>query len=242
MQATQDRMNIFTFSPELRNLLYEVVLDDHSPDSCQPGHVMIQKVEDPELSYADTSRGSGFNLPALLQTSRQIRGETQELYFARSTFVAQVVFDQVAFLEEWILRLSPSQSEMVKKVVVEFVRDDVEGLRCMAATRMGEEMQMSQQESVADKPRNVKDFVLGYLGVDGLGIGREVFEVKCVHAEVEEKTGLPVEVMKTLSGSLLFCLGCGTMGEPEEGDFTEEVCEYCREEDDGPEKLEASSS
>lgn len=89
MAATQERMNIFNLSAELRNVIYELALDNHSDDGA--GRIMVQVLdEDYDLDVDDALPGKFATIPALLQTSRLIRDETQQLYFDRTSFVAEV--------------------------------------------------------------------------------------------------------------------------------------------------------
>lgn len=232
-------MDLFSLSAELRNIIYEMVIDNHSTSS--DGSVLIQVIDDLKC---DPHLGLTSHMPPLLHICYAIRHETEALYFARTTFRAQILYDEAHILIKWLERLSPFQRSQITKLVIEFPGDDLEAMQYMVAAKLHEEQspeglegdqivhERRSQEGfkIPSKPRNAKECVIDYLGVRVEGVKREAFEVKCWNSKIEQS----VEVLDSgegtlveISDSLLFCLGCLKMAEPEDGVFTEQVCEEC---------------
>ncbi|KAI5358200.1 hypothetical protein Slin15195_G065270 [Septoria linicola] len=94
------RCMFFELSAELRNKIYDEVLINavfYGPYQGSSGQTYFNEELEPVVLAAQ----DGLQLPALLQTCRQIRNEAAPMYFQENTFDLVLNYCSPAFLCEW---------------------------------------------------------------------------------------------------------------------------------------------
>lgn len=106
MEATKSRTSFLSLSAELRNRIYEEVLQPNNRT-----HTV--------LICSAYGRRDHITLPAITQVSQQVRGETLPMYYSSKYFHfclgKQQLMNEV---EQWLKIIGPKQAAMVKDLHV----------------------------------------------------------------------------------------------------------------------------
>lgn len=210
MAAKRKRMDIFSLSAELRNIIYEMALDDHSDDGS--GRVLIQDItkDDQSTSHYDPPLPGRLSRipPALLLTSRQVRKETQSLYLARTSFMVRMTDPETGPAREWLEHLPLYQRTQIKKIVLEFHVNDLDEVYEMAYAQARSQRHW---RSLLPDVRTAKDSVIKRVGLVVQGVEMAAFEVKCLAGAREME--FDEETCVIMSNTMVLCDFCDCFSE-----------------------------
>ena len=106
MEATKSRTSFLSLSAELRNRIYEEVLQTNN------------RTRTVKISSA-YGRRDHMTLPASTQVSQQVRGETLPMYYSNKYFQFWLGKQQrMNEVEQWLKSIGPKQAAMVKDLCV----------------------------------------------------------------------------------------------------------------------------
>lgn len=225
MAAAKARVGFLKLSAELRNTIYGMALDDHSDDG--PGRVIIQDIqeEDEDVMYfRPPVPGKLAQFPALLQTSKQIRKETQKLYFARTTFIVRMTEAAIRPAKAWLSHLPLDQRPHIQSIVLECRVRELEEVHDTAFTKARSPRSSNISTPVRRGVQTVTDYVVQGLGLNVEGVDMGAFVVKYSpdrRKEYCEETSL------TLSKTEVLCVYCSNIGEPKSGAPKKLTCAKC---------------
>ncbi|CAK4025101.1 Hypothetical predicted protein [Lecanosticta acicola] len=133
MTAAKARTNFFSLSAELRNRIYEEVLNPQGKDAME---IMLNKSSASlrvlKFRYRDADgndlEGCGDfplspHLPALLQSSQQVRAETLAMYYRNKhfVFVMNTPVPETA-VAQWLDAIGQQQAAMVNSLTIRIMR------------------------------------------------------------------------------------------------------------------------
>lgn len=231
MTAAKSRINFFNFSPEVRNTIYETVFSEHIRSHGNFDNQIL--VQDVDMALGDdnchenvwvTVRGKHMQPPPLLQTSQQVRAETQAFYYGSNTFFARLSEDPTemelegptaARVCEWLAQLGPATCALIKDLVIDvedvYIKDLKENIM------QSKPKQPKPAPRAAPKLRTTVSHILEYYGMDKYGVQESAFKIQCGTERFDEP--------EYVSSTELFCTGCGRSGQPDEKIFRGGVCE-----------------
>lgn len=219
-------MDFFSLSAELRNQIYDLALKDHSDDG--NGTVFISRLS--EGTYRDGSiyctPGAFSTTPALLRSSKQIRSETESIYYNGSTFIVEAYMYCTRFTWRWLKQLEPHLRSKIRDLVLQ-LPDNREELNCRIRTKAKMQKKQKAQRISGDSPDRTVEVRLPrklYATVKWTKniMGFSTYDIAATALTIKYSRG-----SGTLSSTELFCAFCYHFGEPDTGRFSDGVCVKC---------------
>lgn len=247
MNAAKSRMSFLELPKELRNMVYEMVLKEHSDEGDR--RVVIQstvtekgEAEDGMEEYSVA--GSFAHPPALIQTCQTIRSETLPFFYGSSTFIVELSADVLANIAQaWLRRIDPQCRQLIKhfvidlqhldrKLLIEFLSDEAHGYKQAEAFRiytskMGHADDIRKIKiTIPRKLRTCVSVIKEQFRLDTNGVADSAVSI-CIRAQI----GGLVELI-AISPTELVCFFCYKVGEPDTPAFHDGVCVDCEDSED----------
>lgn len=248
MSAAKSRTGFLELPRELRNFIYELVLNDHSDDG--QGRVVVQSTimarsdEDDDLEELAIA-GAFAGRPNLLETSPEVQAEAEPFFYGSSTFVVEVSEDTDAEeAQGWLKEVGPRCRPMIRHLVVNLMHLDragfiellfgaascYKGIKCLRLHNQlwtDNELTAPLHIPMLQQLRTCQSLIKKKIRLDTVGVPESALTIN-----IRSGTGEPA----SLSPTELFCGFCYETGEPDTAAFAGGVCvgcEFSREEEGG---------
>lgn len=231
MAASQSRTNFYKFSAEIRNEIYRLIFSDHTwSEGDSHDRIVIQDIAlepgDMFENEWESSYGQNLRVPTLLQTTQQIRAETEAFYYGSTTFIAKIEGEHTFEVGTWLANLGPVRCAMIKNFIIDLHMVDECTLldRIVNRPKNGRAVLHPNFLGEAANGRRMRttiSHIVEYYDLAQYGVAASAFKVHwnsgCFGDEAKDK----------VSPTALWCETCLESDEPESVRFGGGVCKDC---------------